>query len=86
MSAEAIAVQEVEALRSEITTERKRRIHAEEALYFYANPINYGHHNPNFGKVTFQNLLIGDCEDAANNKETKIAGQRARQHFAVYDK
>lgn len=74
---------EIEELRKKLEAEKKRRVSAEDALHFYANPANYNPQKPYEG-ITYQNLLIADFEDAANSKNTKIAGAKARLHFKVF--
>ncbi len=77
--------QELSSVRGLLENQSKRCNAAEDALRFYSNVKNYTSQSGYLTTIQYQNVLVGDLEDAENSRNVKVAGQRARSHFKQYE-
>jgi hypothetical protein len=80
-----VTLQELEAVREAYRSLYKRLALADSVIGFYANPANYKTTRDAVLMTVFQDRLVGDYEEAANDSRTKVAGARARAYQKLHE-
>lgn len=87
MTTPNLEAEEIKRLREVYKAKLDRIKDCEEALLFYSHVINYETSvRGNQTGIAYQNKLKDDFETSDNDKNTLIAGRRAREYFKKYAK